>query len=141
MLTAFVTRTGAQVKVRFVSESSDTTVPATEELTTTANPAAETVAEEVEDTGPNPISPEPKELVWGAGSFIVLLILMRLFLFPRIKKGMDARYAEIRGAHESADAMKAGAQADVASYEQALASVRAEAAARIDEKRNKKRRK
>ena len=30
--------------------------------------------------GPNPISPEMKELVWGAGSFIVFLILMRLFL-------------------------------------------------------------
>lgn len=133
MLTAFVTHTGAQVTVRFVSESSDTTVPATAELMTTANPAAETTTETVvEDTGPNPISPETKELAWGAGSFIVFLILMRLFLFPRIKKGMDARYADIRGAHESADAMKAGAQADVASYEQALASVRAEAAARID---------
>ena len=48
------------------------------------------------DEGPSPIQPEVKELVWGAGSFIVLLILVRLFLYPKIKKGMDARYGMIR---------------------------------------------
>lgn len=121
MLTAFVARTGEQITVRFVAAGSGV-----------HRPAAETGEGEVVDTGPNPISPETKELTWGAGSFLVLLVLMRLFLFPRIKKGMDARYADIRNSHESADAMRAGAQADVASYEQALASVRAEAAARID---------
>ena len=57
-----------------------------------------------EDAGPSPIAPEVKELAWGAGSFIVLFVLMRLVLFPRLKKGMDARYGKIRGDHETADA-------------------------------------
>ena len=42
------------------------------------------------ETGPSPIAPEKKELLWGAGAFIVLAILVRFFLFPRLKKGMDA---------------------------------------------------
>ena len=121
MLTAFVAQSGAKITVRFEAVSAGV-----------SRPAAEAGEGGVVETGPNPIAPETKELAWGAGSFLVLLVLMRLFLFPRIKKGMDARYADIRSSHESADAMRASAQADVASYEQALASVRAEAAARID---------
>jgi F-type H+-transporting ATPase subunit b len=83
-------------------------------------------------TGPNPIAPESKELLWGAGSFLVLLVIMRLVLFPRLKRGMDARYEGIRSDLESADATRAAARSDVAAYEAALAEVRAEAAARID---------
>ena len=55
-----------------------------------------TEASAAETTGPNPIATESKELIWGAGSFLVLLVIMRVFLFPRIKKGMDARYNGIR---------------------------------------------
>jgi F-type H+-transporting ATPase subunit b len=91
--------------------------------------AAETTAE---DKGPSPIAPEVKELAWGAGSFIVLFVLMRLVLFPRLKKGMDARYGKIRGDHETADATRAGAKAEVADYEAALATVKAEARERVD---------
>ena len=47
--------------------------------------------EEQLDEGPSPIAPELKELLWGAGAFIVLAILVRVFLFPRLKKGMDTR--------------------------------------------------
>lgn len=94
--------------------------------------SAETAPGEEVDMGPNPISPETKELLWGAGSFLVLLVLMRYFLFPKLKKGMDARYASIRSDFESADTVKADARNDVAEYEKALAGIRAEAAARID---------
>jgi len=90
---------------------------------------------EVEGTGPNPIAPEGKELLWGAGSFIVFLIIMRLFLFPRLKRGMDARYDGIRGDFEQADKTRESAQADVAKYEAALIEVRAEAAGRVDKAR------
>ena len=38
------------------------------------------------------------------GSFIVLAILVRLFLYPRLKKGMDARHELIRGELETAEA-------------------------------------
>ena len=90
---------------------------------------SETVAE---DKGPSPIAPEIKELAWGAGAFIVLFVLMRLFLFPRLKKGMDARYGKIRGDHEAADATRAAANADVAEYEAEIAAVKAEAAGRLE---------
>ena len=90
---------------------------------------------EVEGTGPNPIAPEGKELLWGAGSFIVFLVIMRLFLFPRLKRGMDARYDGIRGDFEQADKTRESAQADVTKYEAALAEVRAEAAGRVDKAR------
>lgn len=91
--------------------------------------AEEAVAE---DKGPSPIAPELKELAWGAGAFIVLFFLMRVVLFPRLKKGMDARYGKIRGDHEAADAARAGAIAEVAEYEAELATVKKEAAARLE---------
>jgi F-type H+-transporting ATPase subunit b len=94
-----------------------------------ANVAA---AATTEDAGPSPIAPEVKELAWGAGSFIVLFILMRLYLFPRLKKGMDARYGKIRGDHETAESTRAAATAELAAYEAELATVKAEARARID---------
>jgi F-type H+-transporting ATPase subunit b len=82
--------------------------------------------------GPNPISPEVKELVWGAGSFIVFLILMRLFLVPKVRKGMASRYESIQADHEYASATRDGAQADVARYEAAVAEIRNEAARRLE---------
>ena len=85
-----------------------------------------------EDLGPNPIAPENKELFWGAGSFLVFLFVMRVFLVPKVRKGMEARYNAIRGGNESAQAARGAAQRDVAAYEAALAEVRAEATARID---------
>jgi F-type H+-transporting ATPase subunit b len=94
-----------------------------------------THAEAAADEGPSPISPELKELAWGFGAFIVFLILMRLWLVPKVKRGMESRYGAIRGEHESADAIRAAAHKDVADYEAALAGVRAEATARIDASR------
>lgn len=85
-----------------------------------------------EDKGPSPIMPEVKELAWGAGAFVVLAVLMRLWLFPRVRKGMDARYGKIRGDHESADATRAAARREVSDYEAELAKVKAEAAGRLD---------
>jgi F-type H+-transporting ATPase subunit b len=82
--------------------------------------------------GPSPIAPELKEFAWGAGSFIALALLMRFFLFPKLKAGMDARYAHIRGGHEQADTARAAAKAEVAQYESALATVKAEANERVD---------
>ena len=118
MLTARVTQSSeGTVHVRFVAAEGETT--------------AET------KTAPNPIAPETKELLWAGGSFIVLLVIMRYFLFPKLKRGMDARYADIRADIEGADKVKADAQSDVASYERALAEARAEAAGRLDVARQK----
>jgi F-type H+-transporting ATPase subunit b len=85
-----------------------------------------------EDKGPSPIAPEVKELAWGAGAFIVLFVLMRLMLFPKVKQGMQARYGKIRTDHETADSVRAAARGEVAEYEQELAAVKAEATKRID---------
>jgi len=73
-----------------------------------------------------------KELAWGAGAFIVFALLMRLFLFPRLKRGMDARYNSIREGHESAEATRTAARTEVAQYEAGLASAKAEAAKVIE---------
>jgi F-type H+-transporting ATPase subunit b len=100
----------------------------TDLLTTEEEGEAHTAVEE----GPGPIIPELKELYWGAGSFVLFALLMRFFLFPRLKKGMEARYQGIRSDHESADAERASARTEVADYEAQLAGVKAEAATRLE---------
>lgn len=97
--------------------------------------STEVTETEVSTTGPNPILPEGKELVWGAGSFLAFLVIMRIFLFPKLRKGMDARYNGIQADHEYADATRIDAHADVSRYESALVEIRAQAVARIDKAR------
>jgi F-type H+-transporting ATPase subunit b len=101
-------------------------------LAATAAPAEGGAAEVVYSQDPGPILPEMKEVVWGGGAFIVFAILMRFFLFPRLKKSMDARYHGIRSAHEAAEAERSSARAEVADYEAQLAGIRAEAAKVVD---------
>lgn len=95
------------------------------------------IAAEGAGTGPNPIAPETKELVLGAASFLVFFAAMRLWLFPKVKAGMQLRYDGIRADHEAAGATTDAARAEVARYEAALAEVRAESAARLDKARAK----
>ena len=80
----------------------------------------------------SPLAIEMKELIWGGASFVVLFLAMRLFLFPKVKKGMDARYNSIRTAHETADAERSAARAEVADYEAQLAAIKADAAKEVD---------
>ena len=80
----------------------------------------------------NPIAPEVKEMLWGFGAFVVLLIAIRLWLFPKVRDGMHARYDKIQGDKESAETLTAAARADVAEYEARLTSVRAEAQHKVD---------
>lgn len=125
MLTAVVTLAGESVvSVAFASDSG--------EAVAIDETSAEASAGVAESTGPNPIAPEVKELLWSFGPFLVFLVIMRYFLFPRLRKGMDARYESIRGNLEGADTAKANARAEVAKYEAALVEVRAEAAKRLD---------
>jgi F-type H+-transporting ATPase subunit b len=133
MLTAIVTQTGDQVQVRLASgDTPDTTVPSNELKQTTAGAGVTTTTVAETKTAPNPVNPAKNEMLWAAGSFLVLFVLMRYFLFPRLKKSMDARYASIRANSEGADQVKADAKSDVAEYEKALAAARAEAAGRVD---------
>jgi F-type H+-transporting ATPase subunit b len=104
-----------------------------EEGETTGEQIGEEIAAE---EGPSPIAPEMKELLWGLGAFVVFLLAMRLWLFPKVKRGMDARYGKIRGELEQADEVTAAAEREVAEYQEALAAVRAEATQRIDAARH-----
>lgn len=119
MLTASVTHTGGSFAV-------------TVHHPATAGTDGSTAITTEPKVGPSPIVPEAKELVWTSGAFVVFAVLMRYFLYPRLRKGMDRRYASIREDHEGADATRASAKAEVADYEAELAGVRAEAAARVD---------
>jgi F-type H+-transporting ATPase subunit b len=95
-------------------------------------PAADAEAGEEVPEGPGPIVPEAKELYWGAGAFIVFALLMRLFLVPKVRKGMESRYNGIRSAHDAADQERAAARAEVAEYESQIAAIKAEAATRLE---------
>jgi len=78
------------------------------------------------------LCPELKEMAWGFGSFMVLLVVMYVWLFPKVRKGMQARYDSIQNDNESAETLTAAARADVAEYEARLTSVRAEAQQKVD---------
>jgi F-type H+-transporting ATPase subunit b len=127
--TAVVTVTGGALRVELVSAESEEGKEfnpeecAFEPETSTPNECG---------PGPGPIIPEMKELAWGAGSFIVFALLMRVFLYPRLRKGMDARYNSIRDGHEAADAARASARSEVAQYEAAVSAAKADAAKVVD---------
>jgi F-type H+-transporting ATPase subunit b len=143
VLTAVVTR-GSQVEVRFVTvedgdEHSEEKMSFEESQDFCEFPYETEEAYEAEasaahpcQAGPSPLALEMKELVWGGGSFVVLALLMRFWLFPAVKKGMDARYGLIRSGHEQADTARAAARAEVAEYESALATLKAEAHERVE---------
>lgn len=151
MLTAVVTQVGEQFTVHVstvppttpVQETSTTDAATTENnsnvtLSTDGYVAKDGIGHTTADQaapGPNPIVPEIKEVAWGAGAFIVFAIVMRYLAFPRLKKGMDARYNGIRSDHEEADTTRLAAQRDVADYQAQLATVKAEATGRIDRAR------
>ncbi|NND75502.1 MAG: ATP synthase F0 subunit B [Ilumatobacter sp.] len=87
---------------------------------------------EVAENQLNPIAPELKEVVWGFGAFVVLAVVLRFVLFPKVRAGMAARYDSIQGDFEKAETLTASARAEVAEYEAQVASVRADAHGRVD---------
>lgn len=105
-------------------------------VVTSGEQTSSTEATTVDLSKPGPILPELKELYWGAGSFVVFALLMRVVLYPRLKKGMTARYEGIRSAHENADAERAQARAEVTEYEAQLAGIKAEAAKKVEAARS-----
>lgn len=124
-----VTVTGDHVQVRFLG----TTVPGDDEQAGHADDAVAAEAGHAEpESDLNPIFPEVKEILWGFGSFVVLAVLMRYVLYPRLRQGMNARYRLIESGHEQAEQITASAQGDVADYEAQLAAAKAEAAQRVD---------
>jgi F-type H+-transporting ATPase subunit b len=84
---------------------------------------------------PSPILPATDELVWGSISFIFLVILMRKFAYPAIKKGMEARTERIRADLDAAENAKTEATTVLDGYKAQLADARAESGRIIEEAR------
>ena len=118
MLTAVVTSSGPTIEVTLLGADFVT--------------AEEGAEAEGPENDLNPIFPELKEVVWGFGAFVVLALVMRLFLFRKVRDGMTSRYDRIEGDRESAEESTTSARADVADYETQLASLRAIACSRHD---------
>jgi F-type H+-transporting ATPase subunit b len=116
VLTAVVTSSGSSIEVSF--------------------PEDLVAVEAAEGEGPendlNPIAPEPKEMLWGFGSFVVMAIAIRYWLFPIVREGMKRRYDHVHDDFEQAETLTAAARAEVAEYEAQVASVRADAHSRVD---------
>ncbi len=92
-------------------------VPRQESTTTSTEPAKE----------PNPILPVGTEIVYAFVGFMALFLIVRYLLFPKMKRGMDARYGHIRAQHEAAESTREHAERQRAEYEAGIAEARAEA--------------
>jgi F-type H+-transporting ATPase subunit b len=84
---------------------------------------------------PNPILPEPNEIIWGGAAFVVLLGLMWWKLLPPIKQGLADRTERIRTDLERAEAAKAEGEQVLAQYQAQVANAKAEANKIIEDAR------
>lgn len=84
---------------------------------------------------PNPILPEPVELIWGTIAFVVLFAAMAKFALPAVKGAMENREERIRSSIEEAESTRTEAAAVLAGYQAQLADAKAEAARIIEEAR------
>lgn len=84
---------------------------------------------------PNPILPEVNEIIWGAGSFFVLLAVLWRFLLPAVQRGMENRTNRIRENLDEAERTKSEAQRVLEDYQRQLADARNESARIIEETR------
>jgi F-type H+-transporting ATPase subunit b len=84
---------------------------------------------------PNPILPATDEIIWGAVSFAILMLIMWKFAVPAIKKTMAARSARIEGDLASAEKAKSDADTMIAEYKAKLADAQSESNRIIDDAR------
>jgi F-type H+-transporting ATPase subunit b len=92
-------------------------------------------AEGAHEEEPNPILPEPNEIIWGSLSFLVVLFFLAKFGYPAIKKAMDARAQRIQDSLDEADRARTEAEQVLADYRRQLADAKAEAGRIIEEAR------
>ncbi|HUR48457.1 MAG TPA: F0F1 ATP synthase subunit B [Acidimicrobiales bacterium] len=84
---------------------------------------------------PNPILPEPNEIIWGGLSFLVLFVLMAKWGYPAIMKSMDARAERIRGDLDEATRARTEAETVLDEYRRQLSDARNESNRIIEEAR------
>jgi F-type H+-transporting ATPase subunit b len=84
---------------------------------------------------PNPVLPDPVELIWITIAFAVLLALGLKFAYPAVSKAMEDRSERIRSDLEAAERAKTEAQAEQARYQASLGDAKGEANRIIEEAR------
>jgi len=84
---------------------------------------------------PNPILPATNELIWGAASFLVLLLALWKFGIPAVTKMSNERTERIRTSLDEAESAKTEAQTVLADYQRQLADARNESARIVEEAR------
>jgi F-type H+-transporting ATPase subunit b len=95
-------------------------------------PQTETQTQEEE---PNPILPEPDELIFGTLAFLIVFVALARYAFPRLNQGLRDRREKIRGDLERAEKAREEAEAALQRYEQRLQEARAESGRIIEEGR------
>jgi F-type H+-transporting ATPase subunit b len=84
---------------------------------------------------PNPLLPEPNEIIWGAIGFLVVFFFLAKFGLPQIKKAMNDRTEKIRNDIASAESQREEADQVLAEYRAQLNDARSEAGRIIEEAR------
>jgi F-type H+-transporting ATPase subunit b len=97
------------------------------------SPAVLAAAETTEHA--NPLVPEWNELFWSIVSFLVLLLLVAKYVFPRIRKVFSERSANIEGKLELAENERQQANQLLAAYENKLKEANTEAARILEQAR------
>jgi F-type H+-transporting ATPase subunit b len=77
--------------------------------------------------------PEAPELIWGLVAFIILFLVMRKLVFPRMNVALEARRAAIEGKMEEADAKLVEMEEARRRFEASLGDARGEANRILDE--------
>jgi F-type H+-transporting ATPase subunit b len=87
------------------------------------------------EEAPNPILPEPVELIVGAVVFLIVFAVIAKLAFPQINQALGARTEKIQGDLEKAEAARTTAEQELAEYRRQLAGAREESNRIIEEAR------
>lgn len=77
---------------------------------------------------PNPLLPGTADLVFGAITFVIVLVFFFKYAMPRVTKVLDERSAKIEGGIQHAEQMQDEAAALLAQYRAQIGDARGEAA-------------
>lgn len=83
----------------------------------------------------NPLIPADYDIIWSSVIFVALLIVVAVFVVPRLNTALDARAEAIEGGLKKAEEAQAAASAARDEYNAQLAEARAEAARIRDQAR------
>lgn len=104
--------------------------------------AAEDAAAHADSHGPAPGLMDPNLLanLTGIVVFLVAFVILGIYVWPKITKGLDDRNEKILSEIKSAEDARAQAKSALANYEQELARAREESAQMINEARTEAKR-